>query len=76
MDFLTDSVAEIAAIWAPTMGYATVDSEVLQACNRAVEALADAGVEVVEVDSVFDRNPVWDWLVLWSVSRKVSVENA
>jgi Asp-tRNA(Asn)/Glu-tRNA(Gln) amidotransferase A subunit family amidase len=50
--------------WAPTLGYATVDSEVAAVCRAAVERLADLGTEVVEVDPVFDIDPVYPWLVL------------
>jgi Asp-tRNA(Asn)/Glu-tRNA(Gln) amidotransferase A subunit family amidase len=50
--------------WSPTLGYAEVDREVLSLCERAVERLAGLGCEVVEVDTVFDRDPVDDWLLL------------
>ncbi|MGK2947351.1 MAG: amidase [Acidimicrobiales bacterium] len=50
--------------WAPTLGYATVDREVAAVCEAAVQRLADQGTEVVEVDPVFDRDPVMAWLTL------------
>ena len=50
--------------WSPTLGYAEVDDEVLALCRRAVDVLADLGTEVVEVDSVFDEDPVDPWLTL------------
>lgn len=56
-------------VWAPTMGFATVDAEVLASCQAAVDALAAAGTEVIEVDSVFAEDPVQAWFVLWAVSR-------
>jgi aspartyl-tRNA(Asn)/glutamyl-tRNA(Gln) amidotransferase subunit A len=50
--------------WAPTLGYAEVDSEVAAACAAVVEGLADLGVEVEEVDPVFSEDPVVAWLTL------------
>lgn len=50
--------------WAPTLGYARVDREVAAVCQAAVEQLAAAGTEIVEVDPVFDQDPVAPWLLL------------
>lgn len=50
--------------WSPTLGYAEIDEEVLAACRRAVDVLADLGAEVIEVDTVFDEDPVDQWLLL------------
>lgn len=50
--------------WAPTLGYARVDREVAAICQAAVEQLAAAGTEIVEVDPVFDQDPVAPWLLL------------
>lgn len=50
--------------WSPTLGYAQVDREVLAVCERAVRHLDDLGVEVEQVDDVFDADPVGDWLTL------------
>ncbi|HEX7459150.1 MAG TPA: amidase, partial [Acidimicrobiales bacterium] len=44
--------------WSPTLGYAEVDAEVLAVCERAVEVMASLGTEVVEIDRVFDKDPV------------------
>jgi aspartyl-tRNA(Asn)/glutamyl-tRNA(Gln) amidotransferase subunit A len=43
--------------WCPTLGYATVDSEIASICESAVHLLASAGTEVVTFDSVFDVDP-------------------
>lgn len=56
-------------VWAPTMGYATVDTAILDSCRAGIDALAAAGTEVIEVDEVFPDDPVMDWLTLWSVAR-------
>jgi aspartyl-tRNA(Asn)/glutamyl-tRNA(Gln) amidotransferase subunit A len=53
--------------WSPTLGFADVDDEVLALCRRAVDVLADLGTEVVEVESVFDEDPVDPWLTLSGV---------
>jgi Asp-tRNA(Asn)/Glu-tRNA(Gln) amidotransferase A subunit family amidase len=48
--------------YAPTLGYATVDAEVAAACERAVGVLESLGADVVVLDSVFDADPVGDFL--------------
>jgi aspartyl-tRNA(Asn)/glutamyl-tRNA(Gln) amidotransferase subunit A len=50
--------------WSPTLGYAPVDDEVRAVCTRAVSVLESLGVEVVEIDTVFDEDPVGDWLTM------------
>ncbi|MET0726904.1 MAG: amidase family protein [Acidimicrobiales bacterium] len=50
--------------WAPTLGYAEVDREVADICERAVERLAGLGTAVDEVDPVFPEDPVRPWLTL------------
>jgi aspartyl-tRNA(Asn)/glutamyl-tRNA(Gln) amidotransferase subunit A len=50
--------------WSPTLGYAEIDDEVLTLCRRAVDVLADLGTEVVEVERVFDQDPLDPWLTL------------
>ncbi len=47
--------------WSPTLGYGTVDGEIARVCADAVATLADAGVEVVEIDDVFDADPGIEW---------------
>jgi aspartyl-tRNA(Asn)/glutamyl-tRNA(Gln) amidotransferase subunit A len=65
-----DDVALPAKVaFSPTMGYATVDGEVAAAVAAAVDALASAGTEVVEVPSVFAEDPVMPWLHIWTASR-------
>ena len=53
--------------WCPTLGYADVDAEVLETCLRAVDVLSSLGTEVVEIDSVFDTDPIDQWLTLSGV---------
>jgi aspartyl-tRNA(Asn)/glutamyl-tRNA(Gln) amidotransferase subunit A len=52
--------------WSPTLGYAPLDDEVRTLCEQAVRQLEVLGVEVVEVEAVFDEDPVRDWLTLTS----------
>ena len=40
--------------WSPNLGYAEVDAEVVAVCRALVDAAADAGAEVVELETVFD----------------------
>jgi len=64
---LDDAHVPMRIAWSPTLGYANVDSEVREICERGVRVLADLGAEVTEVDSVFAEDPVFDWLKLTSV---------
>jgi aspartyl-tRNA(Asn)/glutamyl-tRNA(Gln) amidotransferase subunit A len=48
--------------WSPTLGFGTVDREIADACQRAVDVLAGLGAEIVEVPTLWDTDPVWDWL--------------
>ena len=58
-----------AWLWAPTLGYADVDAEVLAICGRAVEVLESLGAEVIEVETVFDTDPVADFLTVMGVCQ-------
>ncbi|HLX88264.1 MAG TPA: amidase family protein, partial [Acidimicrobiales bacterium] len=51
-------------VWSPTLGYATVDREVRELCQTAVDVLADLGAEVIEQDVVFDEDPATAWIKL------------
>ena len=53
--------------WAPTLGYARTDPEVLAVCEAAVGRLEEAGTEVVVVDDVFATDPVDEWITLVGV---------
>jgi aspartyl-tRNA(Asn)/glutamyl-tRNA(Gln) amidotransferase subunit A len=54
----------VQVVWAPTLGYATVDAEVLALCEQAVATLESLGAEVTTIDTVFDADPVDDFLTL------------
>jgi len=53
--------------WAPTLGYARLDDEVLRVCEAALDALAGAGCEIVELGGPFDADPLNHWLAVSSV---------
>ena len=61
---LVDARPPAKVAWSPTLGYAEIDDEVLGLCRRAVDVLDDLGTEVIEVDTVFDEDPVDPWLTL------------
>ncbi len=54
----------IKVAWSPTLGYAEIDAEVLAICSRVVGVMEGLGSEVVDVPTVFDTDPVDDWLLL------------
>jgi len=61
---LDDPHVPVRIAYAPTLGYATVDAEVAAACDRAVAVLESLGANVVVLDSVFEADPVGDFLTL------------
>jgi aspartyl-tRNA(Asn)/glutamyl-tRNA(Gln) amidotransferase subunit A len=50
--------------WSPTLGYAPVDSQIREICEEALRALENEGVEVVQVDDVFEEDPIGPYLAL------------
>jgi aspartyl-tRNA(Asn)/glutamyl-tRNA(Gln) amidotransferase subunit A len=66
---IEDPHVPVRVIWAPTLCYADVDTEVLAICRRAVEVLESLGAEVVEVETVFDTDPVGDFLTVMGVCQ-------
>ena len=49
-------------LWSPTLGYGIVDPEVRAVCEAALRALEAQGIEIEEVDVVFDEDPAVPWL--------------
>ena len=66
---LEDPHVPVRVAWAPTLGYADVDAEVLATCERAVGELESLGAHVTVIDSVFDEDPVGDFLTLMGVCQ-------
>ena len=59
--------------WSPTLGYATVDREVLEVCEGAIKVLEGLGTEIVPVDDVFEGDPGAPWMTLAMSSDERSV---
>jgi len=60
--------------WSPTLGYAEVDDEVRAVCERAVGMLESLGAEVVEIETVFDEDPVEPWLTIVAACMRRTYE--
>jgi len=56
-------------IWSPTMGITTVDADVSAVCESAIGQLRAAGVEVIELDNIWDTHPFKAWIVFWTAAR-------
>lgn len=65
-DALTEPHAPARVAWSPALGYTDVDGSVLAVVERVVDVLDAMGVEVVEVGSVFEEDPIEDWLAIVS----------
>jgi len=74
-DALDDVHAPRRVAWSPTLGYASVDAEVLAVCEAALGELERRGTEVVVVDRVFDEDPVTPWLLLAVTANLRTVED-
>lgn len=62
-DGLDDLHPPHRVLWSPDLGYVGVDSAVRAVAEAAVQKLADAGTEVIELESVFDGDPAVPWLM-------------
>lgn len=69
MAALDDPHVPVRVAYAPTLGYATVDAEVALACANAVAVLESLGAEVTVLDTVFDSDPVSDFLTYTAVAN-------
>lgn len=68
-DVLQNSALPDKVIWSPTMGFATLDSEIKTLCEQAIAKLESAGVTVIENDEIWSQDPVREWMVFWSCAR-------
>jgi len=62
-----DAAPPERVLWAPDWGF-EVDPVVRATTTAAVEALAAAGTEVIEIDTVLADDPVFPWFTMWTVS--------
>ena len=60
--------------WSPTLGYAPVDSEVRELCERAVRVMADVGADVTEIETVFPEDPAGAWLTMTTAYNMRTLE--
>ena len=62
---LAEPGVPLRVAWSPTLGYAdNVDPEILAACQRAVDLLANLGAEIEEVPTIFDDDPGLPWFTI------------
>lgn len=66
---LDNPAPPVRVAWSPTLGYGDVDAEVLELCRRGVDVLAGLGADIVEVDRVFDTDPVSEWLTFVNIAN-------
>jgi Asp-tRNA(Asn)/Glu-tRNA(Gln) amidotransferase A subunit family amidase len=59
--------------WSPTLGYDWAEPSLLAACRDVIGRLAGEGVEIIEIDRVFDSEPFAAWLPLVSAYIQRSV---
>lgn len=73
---VADPHVPLRVAWSPTLGYGRTDAGVLQACERAVTVLDGLGADVVEIETVFDEDPVMTWFTLTAayIARSVGTE--
>lgn len=63
-DALVEPRVPARVAWSPALGYTDVDRSVLDVAEGVVAALDALGADVVEVDTVFDEDPLDDWLAI------------
>jgi aspartyl-tRNA(Asn)/glutamyl-tRNA(Gln) amidotransferase subunit A len=66
LDALAEPRVPARVAWSPGLGYSDVDRSVLDVAERVVGVLDGLGADVVEVDEVFDEDPLEDWLAIVS----------
>lgn len=56
-------------VWSPTLGFAEVDAEIAAVTRAAVDTLATAGVDVIEIDDIWPEDPLEPWWNMWTALR-------
>ena len=74
LDAVKDPHLPATVGWSPDLGYAEVDTEVLAACEAALNVLVDAGIEVVDVPNLLEGDCVEDWMTIVCASLARSME--
>ena len=65
-DVLVEPRVPARVAWSPGLGYSDVDRSVMTVAERVLGVLGVLGADVVEVDAVFDEDPLEDWLAIVS----------
>ncbi|HSG90467.1 MAG TPA: amidase [Pseudomonadales bacterium] len=55
-------------IWSPGLGYTQIDDDVRAVCETALQALRDAGVEVIEREQILSEHPLAHWWAMWTAA--------
>lgn len=63
-DALVEARLPARVAWCPTLGYAEVDAEVLAVCRSALDVVEALGVEVEQVDDLFETDPIDEWITI------------
>ena len=71
---LDDAHVPARVAWCPTLGYAEVDADVLRVCEQAVAVLESLGAEIVEVERVFERDPLDSWVTIVGACTRRTLE--
>ena len=61
--------------WSKTLGYANVDKEVTAILEKAVKIFEDLGCQVIEIDSVFESDPIELWMSEFYAGVGVRLKN-
>ena len=64
LDALVDPRVPARVAWSPALGYTEVDRSVLAVAERVLGVLDELGADIVEVGTVFDEDPLDDWLAI------------
>jgi Asp-tRNA(Asn)/Glu-tRNA(Gln) amidotransferase A subunit family amidase len=65
-DAIVEPRVPVRVAWSPALGYTEVDRSVMAVAERVLGTLDALGADVVEVDAVFDDDPLDDWLTIVS----------
>jgi aspartyl-tRNA(Asn)/glutamyl-tRNA(Gln) amidotransferase subunit A len=61
--------------WSKTLGYASVDKEVAEILEKAVKIFEDLGCDVIEIDSIFESDPIELWMSEFYAGVGVRLKN-
>ena len=61
--------------WSKTLGYANVDKEVTAILEKAVKIFEDLGCQMIEIDSVFESDPIELWMSEFYAGVGVRLKN-